>query len=178
MMNGITYRDVVATDASGLARVLVNANERAFRGRVPDRCLEFTETESAHNWQRFFDNDSLPSGDFLIVAEANPFGVVAYTWGGACPADEQYRGEVRQLAVHPDYQGQGIGRRLVQMVAERLARRDCHSLRVDVLEVNPNRAFYERLGAVYVAQGPYDWDGEQLTSYTYGWRDTATLIAR
>jgi ribosomal protein S18 acetylase RimI-like enzyme len=129
------------------------------------------------NWQRFFLDGGLPSGDFIIVAQSSGGQVVGYTWGGLYPPDVRYRGEVRQLAVHPDYQGRGIGRRLVQMVAARLARRDCHSLRVDVLEVNPNRAFYERLGALYVGQGPYDWDGVTLNSYTYGWADTAALIA-
>ena len=176
-MNGIIYRDVTPADAAGLADVLVHANESAFRGRVPDVCLEFSEAESSANWQRFFADGGLPSGDFMIVSQASSGRVVGYTWGGLFPPDTNYRGEVRQLAVHPDYHRQGIGRRLVQMVAARLARRDCHSLRVDVLEANPNRAFYERLGAVYVGESPYDWEGVTLTSYTYGWADTAALIA-
>jgi ribosomal protein S18 acetylase RimI-like enzyme len=177
IMNGIIYRDVTPADAAGLASVLVSANESAFRGRVPDVCLEFSEAESTANWQRFFADGGLPGGDFIIIAQDNMGRVAGYTWGGPYLSDANYRGEVRQLAVHPDFQRQGLGRRLVQMVAARLSRRDCYSLRVDVLEVNPNRAFYERLGAVYVTQGPYEWEGVTLVSYTYGWVDTAALIA-
>jgi GNAT superfamily N-acetyltransferase len=176
-MKALIYRDVVPEDAVGMTRVGIQANEHAFRGRVPDVCLEFTEAESIANWQRFFREGGVPDEDFIIVAQTISGQIVASTWGGPYPGDENYHGEVRQLAVHPDFQRRGIGRRLVKLVAERLAQRGICSLRVDVLEVNPNRVFYERLGAVYVSQSPYDWDGVRLTSYTYGWADTADLIA-
>jgi hypothetical protein len=49
-------------------------------------------------------------------------------------------------------------------------------MRVEVLRVNPNRGFYERLGARYVAERDYDWDGVVLTMCLYGWADLRPLL--
>jgi ribosomal protein S18 acetylase RimI-like enzyme len=170
-------RDVVPEDAAALAHVLITANEAAFRGRVPDQCLEFTEAESAANWQRMLVQLGLPAGDFMIVAQTSTALVVGYAWGGPRTQDTVYSGELRQLYVLPAYQRRGIGRRLVCHVAGRLAEQGLHSLRVEVLQVNPNRVFYERLGGTFVSQHPYDWDGVILPMYVYGWADSRSFLA-
>lgn len=171
----VALRDVVAGNAGALAHVLVTANEHAFRGRVPDQCLESTEAESAANWQRFLAQ-GLPSGDLMVVAHTPAGTVIGYTWASPHPEDTVYRGEIRQLSVLPTYQRRGIGRRLVCHLARRLAEQHIDSLRVEVLRVNPNRIFYERLGGIFVAEHPYDWDGVTLASCVYGWADTRSLL--
>jgi ribosomal protein S18 acetylase RimI-like enzyme len=169
----LVLRDVNVGDAAALAHILVTANEAAFRGRVPDQCLTFTEPESAANWQRLLI-EGVPPGDVLVVVELPKGSPVGYAWGG--PSDNPvYRGELRQIGVLPMAQGQGIGRRLVGHVANRLAAEGIHSLRVEVLHVNPNRRFYERLGACYLAEHDYDWDGVVLPMCVYGWADTRVL---
>jgi ribosomal protein S18 acetylase RimI-like enzyme len=169
----IILRDVRTDDAEALAHILITAGEAAFRGRVPDQCLTFTETESAANWQRTL-REGLPPGDVLVVAKLPGGAPVGYAWGG--PYDDPvYRGELRQIAVLPSAQGHGIGRRLVRHVADRLAAHGVHSLRVEVMGVNPNRGFYERLGAHYLAEHDFDWDGSVLPMCVYGWIDTQAL---
>lgn len=166
----ITLRDVVPSDADALAHVLITANDHAFRGRVPDVCLEFTEAESSANWRRFLE-EGLPDNDFMVVALAATGTVVGYTWGGPNTKDALFGGELRQLAVLPAYQRQGVGRQLVCHMARRLAdEQDIHSMMVEVLHVNPNRQFYERLGGAYVSERAHDWDGVRLTMDMYGWR--------
>lgn len=170
----ITLRDIVPGDAGALAHVLITAEQQTFRGLVPDPCLEFTEAESAANWQQFL-TEGLPNGDFMIAAHTETGEVIGYTWGGPYD-DPTYRGELHQIAVLPEYQGYGVGRRLVGEVARRLAEQHIHSMRVEVLHVNPNRAFYERLGAALVAEGVYDWDGFSLPNCIYGWTTIQALI--
>lgn len=135
----VVVRDVRVDDARSLALILITANEVAFRGRVPDRCLEFTEAESAANWRSTL-LDGLPPGDVFVVAEQPGGAPMGYAWGGPCD-DPHYRGELRQIAVLPSEQGKGIGRLLVSQVAGRLAAQGIHSLRVEVLRVNPNLQF-------------------------------------
>lgn len=171
----IMLREVVATDASALAHVLITANDHAFRGRVPDQCLEFSETESAANWQRTL-SEGLPDKDFMIAAQALTGEMVGYAWGGPNTSDTVYAGELRQLSVLPAYQKRGIGRRLVCEVVHRLVEKSMGTMRVEVLHVNPNRAFYERLGGVYLSEHPYDWDGVKLTMCVYGWTDTTVFL--
>jgi ribosomal protein S18 acetylase RimI-like enzyme len=169
----IFLRDMHASDAEALAHVLITANEAAFRGRIPDQCLTFTEAESAANWRRTL-REGLPPEDFLIVAEPPGGAPIGYAWGG--PHDDPvYRGEIRQLAVLPSAQRHGIGRAIVRQVAGRLATRGISSLRVEVLRANPNRGFYERLGARYLGEHPCELDGVVLPMCVYGWLDTQAL---
>lgn len=172
----ITLRDVTAQDAAALAQVLVTANDDAFRGRVPDHILDFSEEESATNWQVMLD-EGLPPDDFMVLAQTGAGKVVGYTWGGPFSSDPRYRGELRQIAVLPAYQRRGIGRRLICEVARRLAAQGIDSMLLEVMEVNPNRAFYERLGGRLVSKFIRDWDGVACTACCYGWPDTAILLA-
>ncbi len=167
----ITLRDVTPDDAEALAHVLITAGESAFRGLVPDQCLTFTEAESAANWRRFLGGEGVPESDFFVVAIVNGV-VVGYVWGGTHADDPVYRGELRQIQILPDSQGRGVGRKLVAYVAEKLASQKIYTMRVEVISVNPNRAFYERLGAKYVSEHPYDWDGVMMSMCVYGWADT------
>lgn len=170
----VTLRDVTPDDAEALAHVLITAGESAFRGLVPDQCLTFTEAESAANWRRFLGGEGVPEADIFVVAVVDG-EVVGYVWGGPNDKDQVYGGELRQIQILPEYQGRGVGRKLVAYVAEKLASQKIYSMRVEVMCVNPNRAFYERLGAKYVSEHPYDWDGVIMPSCVYGWADTRGL---
>ncbi|MCA9330589.1 GNAT family N-acetyltransferase [Candidatus Saccharibacteria bacterium] len=171
----ISFRDVTSSDAQSLAHILVNSNE-SFRGHIPDQCLKFNEEESAANWQVFLDG-GLDEGHSLFLAIASSGMPVGYAWG--CPTEDNsdYAGELKQLAVLPDYHRMGIGRHLVREAAQRLAMQSITSMCVHVLEVNPNRAFYEHLGAQYVSQYAYDWDGFVSPMYVYGWPDISFLLS-
>ena len=171
----IAIRDVVPLDALSLAHVLITANDHTFRGLVPDQCLEFSEAESAANWQKFF-SQGLPADEFMLVAETLAQECVGYAWARPNTKDNDYHAELRQLMVLPDYQGQGIGRHLVRDAAQRLLTQGLQSLRVEVLCINPNRTFYERLGAQYQSEHAYNWDGVSLSMCVYGWHDIRTLL--
>jgi GNAT superfamily N-acetyltransferase len=170
----LILREVQVGDAAALAHILITSFEAAFRGRVPEQCLAFTEDESAANWGRSL-REGLAPDDFLVVIEPPGGGPIGYAWGG--PHDDPtYRGELRQIAVLPAQQGNGIGRLLVRHVASRLAAQGVWSMRVEVLRDNPHRRFYERLGARLLAETTYDWDGVVLPMCVYGWADTHPLL--
>jgi ribosomal protein S18 acetylase RimI-like enzyme len=68
------------------------------------------------------------------------------------------RGEMylARIEIHPDYQGRGIGRRLISALADEV-RQQGQDLVLDVLAVNHRvRALYRRLGMAEVAR---DGDG-------------------
>ena len=171
----VRLRDVAVGDAAALARILIAATDSAFRGVVPPQCLTSTEAESAASWRQTL-TAGLPPGDVMLVAESPPGVPVAYAWGGPCADDSVYGGELRQLSVWPAAQRRGIGRLLVRRVAGRLAAQGIAGMCVEVLRINPNRAFYERLGACYVSERAYDWDGVVLAMCRYGWTDLAPLL--
>jgi GNAT superfamily N-acetyltransferase len=75
------------------------------------------------------------------------------------------------LHVAPGWQNRGIGRSLLGAAADWLIARHEKTLAVRVLEPNPNRAFYVRLGAQQLGSQPYDWAGFATHEVIYGWPD-------
>jgi ribosomal protein S18 acetylase RimI-like enzyme len=172
----LIIRDATYADATDLADVVIEPNNATFRGLVPDHCLESpTKQESIANWQRFLSDTDQSDGQFLLVAETAEGRVVGCALGG--PQDEPpYQAELYVLNILPAYQRQGLGRRLVACTAARLAASGMTSMLVRVLSINPNRAFYERLGARFIREEPYDWNDVILAAAVYGWPSTAGLI--
>jgi hypothetical protein len=44
------------------------------------------------------------------------------------------------------------------------------------LECNPNRTFYEKLGAQLINTHPHDWNGINLTMCVYKWHDIRSIV--
>lgn len=179
-ITGFKVRPAQIKDCPALGRILVSANKETFRGLVPDESLAFTAEESAENWKRNFREDgSLKDGEYIIVAETEADGVAGFAMmtetrpnKAATPTvDKHYTHELAILMVAPEWQKQGVGRLLVSHVAAEAQNQGATHLLVRVLEINPNTAFYERLGAVQLATQPYNWDGFETPSLIYGWDD-------
>jgi GNAT superfamily N-acetyltransferase len=168
-------------DCQSLGEVIVSAQRFAFEGRVPEQCLsELPVSTSVANWGRAFDSGAFESDDqVLLVSEAEPEEVVAFVLAGGYTAgifrdqtvSVAYPREITSLHVAPRWQNRGIGRSLVGAAADWLLERHAKSLAVRVLEPNPNRAFYARLGAMELGSQPYDWAGFATREVIYGWPD-------
>jgi ribosomal protein S18 acetylase RimI-like enzyme len=171
-------RDARIEDAPALADVVIIPIVTAFQGLVPDVCLTWlTREESIANWQKWFE-DKEDDDRFLLVAELDSGLVIGCALGGPQADDPRFAGELFLLGVLPEYQGQNVGRSLVRAVAARLYDRGIWSMRVLVVSVNPHRLFYEKLGAQYVGEAPYDWNGVELTEVIYGWPDITFLLPK
>lgn len=73
-----------------------------------------------------------------------------------------------------DVQGNGLGRRLMSLVAEDLIRKGISSMLVWVLADNRSgRAFYESFRPEPVDSKPIEIDGENLIEMAYGWKTLA-----
>src|SRR4026208_254987 len=98
----VIFRDVVPSDASALAHILITANEHAFRGRVPDQCLEFSEAESCGNWKRAFSL-GFPHADVMLIGEDEDGHFIGYVWGCINTKHDMFQAELRQLMLLPEY---------------------------------------------------------------------------
>jgi len=187
-LTAIQIRPARIEDSPALARIVIDATQDAFRGRVPDRCLDWlTPEESAANWARNFEpGQSLDQGAYLLVAEMEAGQVVGLAMAGRSRvtghgSDQyfatRYRSELYTLQVDPHWQRRGIGCRLVSHVAGVLSGEGETHLLVGVLAENPNRLFYERLDAVRLGSQPYDWEGYATEEFFYGWDDLRSLCS-
>lgn len=166
-------------DSASLAQIQIDSYRTSYAGILPPSYLEgFSYREQEQDWR-----DLLSSGsdDVLYVAETESGEIVGYALGRPGPSPiPPYDGELVALHVRPSHQGQGIGQRLIASVTEELQRRGSTALMLWVLEKNPARALYERLGGQELGQK--DWDGNEafgieIKELAYGWLNIQALGA-
>jgi GNAT superfamily N-acetyltransferase len=180
-------RQAKRADCQSLGEVIVGATRSAFEGRVPEPCLlELPVSTSVANWKRAFDSGAFDSEDqVLLVADADYEGVVAFVLAGGKTAkifsdrvvSAAYPREITSLHVAPSWQSRGLGRSLIAAAANWLIARGEKTLAVRVLEPNPNRAFYTRLGARELGSQPYEWAGFATYEVIYGWPDISLVCS-
>lgn len=115
--------------------------------------------------------------DFTIVALVAGAMVGLATAGPCREGAPGYAGELHTLYLLPGHRGRGLGERMVREVAAELAGRGMGSMLLWVFSDNVRACrFYERLGAVEVAERSGTLDGRVLRDVCYGWPNTAPLL--
>jgi GNAT superfamily N-acetyltransferase len=170
----IEIRPAVPDDLMMIASVLVRTWRATFRGIISDAYLDAMTVEDqaiGHARRMRFP------GTFLMVAvdmaEKRVIGFANY--GRARGMPPVFDRELYELYLLPEFHGAGIGSALVRAVAGHCRDMGASSLFAWVLCDNPNRAFYERLGARAVGQGRVSVGGEYLDQVAYRWDDLGSL---
>ena len=169
-------RRATADDLTGMARVHVDTWKTTYRGIVPNQYLdELTyESDIARGFGRWLSEP--PTRWAHFVAEDAVDGIVGFATGGpARDADPDFRGELGAIYVLKSRQGSGVGRALVREVARHLVQSGMPSMLVWVLEANPYRRFYEKLGGTAVRRRVATVAGTPLPEVGYGWKDIRGL---
>jgi GNAT superfamily N-acetyltransferase len=163
-------RPATPADAEAIARVHVQSWREAYTGIVPARFLDALSVERrTMMWLEITTTRAEDS--FVYVAEDATAGIVGFASGGAQRDSEiDYEGEVFALYLLQTHQKQGIGRRLLHAVTERLRAEGYQSILIWVLSQNPSRHFYEYMGGVYVTEKEIEIGGVILPEVAYGWR--------
>ncbi|MEQ8194879.1 MAG: N-acetyltransferase [Rhodospirillales bacterium] len=180
-VNFIHIRPAKAVDAPGLARVEVDAWRDTYPDVLPasylTKTLEVPLCEA--RWQRRIRRERAWPPLVALTGQSlssMPQRIAAYaTFGPTRLPNLPFAVELFELYVHPEAQGQGIGKRLCAAGAERVYRKGYDSICVEVLEQNANRFFYESLGAHLVARREHPFAGKTLPACIYGWTDIRTL---
>ena len=136
------------------------------------------DTERRTAWRERL-NPSASTQDWGLVAEDSAGRLVGFAY--VQPAHDPVWGDyIDNLHVAPDLKGAGLGRRLMQGVAERLQRDGAaRPLYLWVLDANTAaRRFYERLGANVTDRQLSDpLGGQQHPVWRCVWREPTRLLA-
>lgn len=149
----VEIRPAVAADLDGVVRTFLACWYDSYEQLLPpDVRSMYTVDNATEMWRR-----SPVSG--MLVADVVGRGVAGVTRFGADPTDPA-RGHIFSLYVHPDTQGLGLGRALLDAATDRLRMSGYAAATLWVFADNVSaRAFYTRQG----------WrpDGETRTEAAY-----------
>ncbi|HYZ40526.1 MAG TPA: GNAT family N-acetyltransferase [Stellaceae bacterium] len=173
-MDEITIRLARASDARAIAGLDVETWRTTYAGVLATSYLVgLSERRREAGWRSVILREPRD-----VRVAVDPKGVIL-GFGSCGPnrGDRTFAGEVFTLYVAPDWQNQGIGRRLLIALFRRLVAAGRHSAIVWVLRDNPARFFYERLQAQQVSRKSFTVGGMVVEALAYGWRDLPGFLA-
>ncbi|MCD2422757.1 GNAT family N-acetyltransferase [Niabella pedocola] len=122
-------------------------------------------------WEQVF---MAPEGNwFCLVMETASGGLIGFAKGQAYQeaAHSEFAGELNKIYLLREYQGRGLGKRLIGCVARAFIQRNIRSMLLFGDADLPANKFYERMGAERLFAGNGDFHGG------YGWKDLSLLAA-
>ncbi|MSP50014.1 MAG: GNAT family N-acetyltransferase [Alphaproteobacteria bacterium] len=169
--SAVEIRHAEFDDSAGIARVQIETWRTAYRGIMPQRLLDdMNDVRISAFWAQVIAEAQGRS--FCFVAQAGE-RVVGFSSGGPRQhSNDPARGEVYALYVLPEFQGRGVGRRLVVTSLERMLELGISEGRIWTLSDNaPARGFYERMGGIATDLGHNDIGGIKYPEVAYDWSD-------
>jgi GNAT superfamily N-acetyltransferase len=165
----IQIRAAEVADALAIAKVHVDTWRSAYVGLMPRDLLDrLTYERRERFWQQALTGASNMRPAWVYVALDNA-QVIGFSSGGPSESEPGYEGELTTLYVLDQYQGQGIGRRLMGKVVDHLIANGANSLVVWALEGALANRFYARLGGQVLRGQSFRIDGFVLNEIGYGW---------
>lgn len=160
-----------------IAGVLVDTWRTTFGGLLSDAYLGgMSREEQAIRHARRM---GMPGVSYLVAVEPVADDVVGFAnFGpprGRVPPDIH---ELYALYIRKEYQKAGIGTALVRATAVHCAGQGATSLFAWVLAGNPNRQFYERLGAKAVETSRIGLGDQSYEQVAYLWDDIEALAGK
>ena len=173
-MSEITIRAARLDDAGRIARLDVETWQATYAGILATPYLAGLSADRRESgWANVLRRD--PGS--VRVAIAGDSDIVGFGSCGTCRGEPGFTSEVVTLYVAPDWQNQGIGRRLLLAMFHRLAAQGHSSVVIWVLQENPARFFYQRLGGKEVRRKLLPFNGTQVAASGYGWRDLPGFLS-
>jgi ribosomal protein S18 acetylase RimI-like enzyme len=167
-----TIRLAKPEDAPGIGKVQVDSWRSSYKGLVADDFLAaLSYQRRTQVWSQNLSNPQ--NTGFLYVAETRPGDMVGFVAAGPeREGDPTYRGELYAIYLLQQAQGQGLGRKLVDIVMRELCERGFSAMLLWVLKDNrPARKFYEALGGEYLREKPIEIGSQVLIEVAYGWKN-------
>ena len=164
IMQRVVIREATPNDISAIARVHVtawNATYAPFLMKGP------SVTVREQQWREAFAK--LDGSWFCYVVENEEGELVGFA-KGRVSENPEYDGELSKIYLLREYQRQGLGRRLVGLVARRFLSEGKNSMWLYGDARNPSAKAWLALGAVKTDKDPGNGN--------YGWRDLQLLVAR
>ena len=181
----LTVRLAREGEAAGIARVHVQAWQETYAGLIPAAYLAaLTPEQRLPQWQSAIEHAARAGARHRLWVAVDGAGtIVGFAVGGAARANADHGGatagnapaedaaEIYAIYLLRAHQGTGAGALLFRELARALAALGFARAGLWVLERNPTRAFYERLGG-QLREGavkPVEIGGAAVNEVSYEW---------
>jgi len=176
----VTIRRARPTDADAMGRVHVASWRSTYAGILSDTYLTgLSEAREGLGYERGLLDRRGGHAGFVAIADGMELpggGVIGFVTGGMSRRPVIAEGEVETLYLTDDFHERGIGRRLMRAMASHLASLGAESAFTWVLEENPSRWFYQRLGGKPAVREHITFAGRPTTQIAYAWAPIHTLL--
>lgn len=156
----IVYQYATLEDVLEISRLMATTCRTSYQGMFSDQVLNALTDD---RWVAVF-TQRLSEGKPILIANVDGKIAAATTYGPARRSDYTGMGEVYSLYVLPEFQGQGIGKQILELAME-----DLEQDTIYILAASNNvhaRNFYESMGFAWngqVIQGRFaDADFEEV----------------
>lgn len=159
-------------DIKGLAKVHVDSWRTTYEGIVdPDFLRNLSYEEREKMWTGAIDTNP----PLVAIDEAGE--VLGFASGGAERSGDYpgFDAELYAIYILKEYQGLGLGRRLMNRLIDRLIEEGFESMIVIVLAENEAKYFYEAMGGKRLAEASLTIGSRTHQEIVYGWESLQEL---
>ena len=147
--NVLSIRLARVGDEAGIAVSHVQSWQETYSGLLPQSFLDSLSVDKRRDmWQGVIARNTEAGARGVLLVVQEPSGsIVGFASAGSDRAgDWTSRGELLAIYLLKKAQGCGTGRALCEEITHALRSKGFESMRLWVLENNPTRQFYEKLG--------------------------------
>ena len=157
-----------------MSEVHLESWRATYPGIIPQEYIDSLDVEVFT--EQWADHLSKPSKTLIYVAEDGQ-RICGFASGGPARADmEGLPSELYAIYLTPASQSKGIGSRLFWTVADGLLRDGFAGMYVWVLDENPSKGFYQKMGGRQLSSKEIEVGGSLLKEVSYGWPDLAGTV--
>lgn len=172
----MTIRKAKLSDATSIAIVHVDSWRTTYKDIIPDDYLDnLSYDQRTELWKRNIareDND-------VIVAENNEGKIIGFADAWKRETNKEKNAiDLTSIYLLEEYQGKGIGKKLLKELFRHFKRQGYERVFVKVLEENETRYFYEYYGAKLVKTVQIKISGKILNELIYEWDSVDDVIEK
>ena len=163
-------RQARVTDAEDIAIIGIKTWQTAYKGIFPENKLqEMDVQERTERWKKniigILEEENLE----VLVIEVERGKVVGFASGGRFPETAPYDCSIGAIYVLDEYQRKGVGSKLIKEMLEFFKSKQHKTMIIWVLEENPYRKFYEKLGGIAKERSSYEkWEiKKEIVGYVW-----------
>lgn len=163
-------------DAPGIAKVHVDSWRTTYKGIIPDNFLNNLSYENRTElWKRNITDET----NYIVVALNEMDEIIGFgTAGKRQENKEEHTGDLTSIYLLEEYQGKGIGKKLLKELFKHFKELGRKKIFVEVLEDNKTRYFYEYYGAKLVKKDQIKIGEEILNELIYEWDSVDDVMER